>query len=481
MESGTPSITRIDRIEVLLSWASDILPKIQNDLDSYNKDAYKVRASDILQRAKSLENLVNLSLTKNRFLPNYVQFTETLNEKISVAQNLVTSNDLDQADQLVNDLFAEWNLVSKAYANNPNGSKVGYSVDELKRIEFRKKLGAYATMITLFENSGFSSHVSGYNSLVDNAERLIQYGNFIDAESELANIGSYLSEHLTLSNASIIFDISFDAEKNIWIIDGATEKSVFGKRENLYLTVFNMDGSKHSSLEFTDTKQGNFFTQWNAPTDPGLYIVMLQYKNLKASQIVHIEEESDHEYKKVDLDITDLAREYEELVSFANVFGGKEFYETTCSDVDTQPEGTTTICLGLDELFPNHPRFTSVMNQIEAAFTEKNTGVINDNLDEFKTLIERYLPVRSRVAVVEVTYNDDKLIVSGAVQKTLAFREDLFVNIYDQRGTLVEEIALKDNSSGLFNEVISHPFDSGVYVAQLEYHHVKVTDFFNVR
>ena len=32
--------------------------------------------------------------------------------------------------------------------------------------------------------------------------------------------------------------------------------------------------------------QQNFFTQWNAPTDPGLYVVMLQYKDSKASQIV---------------------------------------------------------------------------------------------------------------------------------------------------------------------------------------------------
>jgi len=73
------------------------------------------------------------------------------------------------------------------------------------------------------------------------------------------------------------------------------------------------------------------------------------------------------------------------------------------------------------------------------------------------------------------------LIVSGAVQKYLAFREDLFVDVYDQRGNLIEEIALKDNSSGLFTEVLSLPFESGVYVVQLQYHDVIVTDFFNVR
>ena len=64
MESGNPSITRIDRIEVLLTWVSAKVPEIKDELDSYSKDAYKVRASDILQRAKSVENLVDLSLTK---------------------------------------------------------------------------------------------------------------------------------------------------------------------------------------------------------------------------------------------------------------------------------------------------------------------------------------------------------------------------------------------------------------------------------
>jgi len=98
MESGNPSITRIDRIEVLLTWVSEIAPQIKKDLDSYAKDAFKVCASDVLQRAKSLENLVELSLTKNRFLPNYIEFTEAFNEKIDNVRELVIKNDLNQAD-----------------------------------------------------------------------------------------------------------------------------------------------------------------------------------------------------------------------------------------------------------------------------------------------------------------------------------------------------------------------------------------------
>jgi len=455
MESGSPSITRIDRIEVLLSWVSDISPKIQNDLDSYNKDAYKIRASDILQRAKSLENLVELSLTKNRFLPNYIEFTETFNEKIDNVRDLVIKNDLDQADELVRDLFGEWSLVSQAYANDPLGSDVGYTADEIKRIEFRKKLDTFSNMVSTFYNAGFSEYVDKYNVMMANADHMIELANFVDAELKILEIGDYLSDHLVLHNDSIIYDISFDAEKSIWIINGATEKSAFDRRENLYVTVYNMDGTTHSSLEFTDTKQGNFFTQWIAPADPGLYVVMLQYKDFKASQIVHVEDDFDYEYNAVDLSMVDLAREFEELESFAEKFGGESYSE--------------------------NPRFASVINEIEFAFKDKDAEDVDDNLKELKTIIERYLPVRSRIAVVEAIYDDDKLIVSGAVQKTLAFREDLFVDVYDQRGNLVEEIALKDNSSGLFTEVVSRGFDSGVYVTQLQYHDVIVTDFFNVK
>ena len=455
MESGNPSIMRIDRIEVLLTWVSDISPEIQNELDSYNKDAYKIRASDILQRAKSLENLVELSLTKNRFLPNYIEFAETFNEKIYNVRDLVIKNDVDQADELVRDLFDEWNVVSKAYTDDPLGSDVGYTADEIKRIELRKKLDAFSNMVSTFYNAGFSPYVDEYNQKMADTDEMIGLANFVDAESKISEIGNYLSNHLVLDSDSIIYDISFDPEKNIWVINGATEKSIFDRRENLYVTVYTMDGTPHSSLEFTDTKQGNFFTQWIAPTDPGLYVVMLQYKDSKASQIVHIEEDFDYEYNDVDLSMVDLAREFEELKSFAERFGGESFTE--------------------------NPRFASVINEIEFAFKDKDAKSVDDNLDELKTITERYLPIRSRVAVVEAVYDDDKLIVSGAVQKTLAFREDLFVDVYDQKGTLIEEIALKDNSSGLFTEVLSRSFESGLYVTQLQYHDVVVTDFFNVK
>ena len=455
MESGNPSIMRIDRIEVLLTWVSAKAPEIKSDLDSYNKDAFKVRASDILQRAKSIENLVELSLTKNRFLPNYIEFTETFNEKIDNVRDLVIKNDLDQADHLVRELFDEWTMVSKAYSDDPLGSDVGYTVDEIKRIEFRNTLDTFSNMVSTFYNAGFSDYVDEYNEKMNAANELIDIANFVDTESKILEIGDYLSQHLVLNNEHLIYDISFDNEKDIWIIQGATEKSVFDRRENLYVTVYNMDRTIHSSLEFTDTKQGNFYTQWIAPTDPGLYIVQLQYKDSKATQIVHVEEEFDYKYVDSNLNMVDLAREFEELESFAKEFGGTNY--------------------------DSNPRFASVVNEIKSGFIDADSKRVSNDLDEFKLIIERYLPIRNPTAPIEASYDGEKLVVSGRVLKLVEFSEDLFIDIYDQQGNLVKEIILKDDRTGLFTEVISQPFNSGMYVVQLQYHNLIVTDFFNVK
>ena len=455
MESGNPSIMRIDRIEVLLTWVSSKAPEIQTDLNSYNKDAFKVRASDILQRAKSIENLVELSLTKNRFLPNYVEFTETFNEKIDNVRDLVIKNDLDQADQLVRELFDEWTMVSKAYTDDPLGSDVGYTADEIKRIEFRKMLDDFSNTVSTFYNPGFSEYVDEYNKKMDAANVSIDIANFVDTESKISEIADYLSEHLVLNNEHIIYDISFDLEKDIWIIKGATEKSAFDRRENLYVTVMNMDSSTHSSLEFTDTKQGNFYTQWFAPTESGLYIVELQYQNSKATQIVHVPEEFDYESPTSNLNMVDLAREFEELQSFAKEFGG--------------------------ENFDSNPRFASVINEIKSSFTDANAESASDNLDELRLIIERYLPIRNPTAPIEASYDGAKLVISGRVLKLVEFSEDLFIDVYNQKGDLVKEIILKDDSSGLFTEVIQQSFTPGVYVVQLQYHNLIVTDFFNVK
>ena len=455
MESGNPSITRIDRIEVLLTWASSKAPEIQNELDSYSKDAYKVRASDILQRAKSIENLVDLSLRKNRFLPGYTDFTDSLKIEIDQVRDLVIKKDLDTADNKVRQLFVEWKEVSKAYVEDPFGSDVGYSSDELKRIDYRKKLAELSTAVSNFYNVDFAAHSNDFVALNDKASDFIDQGNFHGAETKIKEMNQYLREYLVLNNDKIIFNTKYDAENGLWVLRGFVDKQISDYRDLLSVIVYSTTGEKHSELSFFNTKHGEFFTQWEAPVDPGLYIIMLTYDDFKASQIVSVEERNDYSYTASELGRASLSEKFEELKYFVEEYGSIN-------------------------LKANNERFDTIFNEISAALGENDLEQADKKLSELERYIERYLPVRSRSAVVDAVFDGDKLVLSGAVQKTLSFSEDLYIDIFDQKGNHIDEIALKDTTSGRFNEIYSKPFEPGMYVVQLQYHDLIVSDFFRI-
>jgi hypothetical protein len=455
LEKGNPTVNKIEKIEVLLSWASDNRPVVQAKLDSYTKDAYKIRASDILQRAKSLENLMDLGNANNRFLPGYTDFTKSMKVKLDTARNLVVKGDLDGADSLVRELFSEWQAVSKKYSDDPYGSEVGYTGDEIKRIEYRKKLSDLSNFAAEFYNADFEEHSSEFEAQKQKAYEMVDYGNFVDVESKIKEIRAFLSDRLELKNKKIIFDISYDAEKQIWVMSGAVDKQLSDRRQNLYLTVYDMQGNTHSTLKFSDSKQGDLYTQWYAPTEPGLYVVVLQWQNNQASQIVDVKEKSTSIHNKDDIKNVDYAREFEQLESFIETFGSTNYNA-------------------------NKARFEPVIDDIQDALHNKDFSTSAAKITELKSLIERYLPSRSTTAVIDAYVEGDNLYVSGAIYKTIAFSEDIYVDVFDQAGERVKEIPLKDTASGYFNQVISLPLEPGIYVAQLEYHDLIVSDFFRV-
>ena len=445
--------SKIDRDELLLTWASQIAPSIRTDLENSAQSDREERAADILQRARSIENLADLSLRKHQFLPGFVDFTDSIKDRLDGVRGLVAQNDLAAADGLVSELFAEWRLVSGAYFDDPTSSNVGYSLDELQRIKYREQLEAYSTAVSSFYNSGFDAHSAGYRQMMDEAYDLIEYGNFIDADQKIKSIGQYLAEHLPLRSAGIIYDISYSQESDTWTIQGSVDKQVMDRRENLYVTVYDMNGDRHSFLEFTDTRQGNFFTKWVAPADPGLYVVMLQYHDMQASQIANIVDDTKYAPRQVELDSAELAREFVEMEGFIEKFGGPQH---------------------------DNPRIVDAVEQVRLGLVDRNDSLVDDRLEELERLIERYLPVRHRSAVIDAQLDGNTLLLSGAVQKALAFSEDLYVDIFDRRGELVESVYLKDSAGGMFSERLSVPFQPGVHVAQLEYHDLTVTDFFTV-
>ncbi|ABK77939.1 hypothetical protein CENSYa_1316 [Cenarchaeum symbiosum A] len=452
VEEGQASVSRLDRSEVLLAWASESLPGIRADLESYGKEDHISKASDILTRAKSIENLVDLSLRNSRFLPGYTNFTDSMKDRIDEARNLVIKRDLDAADSMVRSLFDEWQQVRQAYTEDPRGSAAGYNLDELKRIELRERLDDLDGATGNFYNADFAAHQSEYNGLVDDAEEAIDLGNFVDAESRIDGIGFFLEDHLALNHDGIILDIRYDVERDIWSMEGYLDKTA-DTRQKLFVTVYDEEKNTVSSLSFRDTKNGEFFTNWHAPADPGLYVVMLEWENAAASSVIYVPEEPRHQEESGSGDLLEVTREFEEITGFIEEFGGSR--------------------AGLSAI-------TDVMDAVRDAIVDKDARAAERQLDALRLAIERYLPARSPEAVIDAEYSSGNLHLSGAVQKSVLFSEDIFVDIFDQRGDKAREVALKDSAGGQFGETVQVALEPGIYVAQLNYHSSVVTDFFTV-
>lgn len=454
LERGTPSASRIDRIEVLLAWASESAPTIRAELDAYSDDAYDLRAGDILRRAKSIENLLDLSMRGNRFAPGFADFASSIETRLEDARNMVIAGELDGADAAVRELFGEWQTVSGAYAADPDAGGTGgegHSIESLKKADVRKRLEALASAASNFYSADFAPHAAEYERLRDEAYEAADYGNFADAEERLAELGAFLEARLATTDPRIIYEIDYDGGHDTWVLSGHLDKSS-PLREKITVTVYRGDASVHSGLRFTDTREGAFYTQWHAPAEPGLYVVMLEWSGSSASRLLYVADEPSFEYSAADADASDVAREFSELEAFAERFGSA----ASMSRVDP------------------------IMSDIRAALESGGAGRAAGKLGELRAAIDRYLPERSRAAVIDAQYSMGQLVVSGAVLKTLDVSEDLFVDVYGQSGARVHEIALRDSASGHFSEAAAVALPPGIYVVELHYHDLTTTDFFIV-
>ena len=453
-ESGSPSASRIDRIEVLLAWASESAPTIRAELDAYSDDAHDLRAGDILRRAKSIENLLDLSMRGNRFAPGFADFAASIESRLEDARNMVVAGDLDGADAAVRSLFDEWQTVSGAYAEGqPAGADDGggYSIEGLKRADIRKRIGALTAAAANFYSADFAPHAAEYERLRDEAYEAADYGNFAGAEEMIAELGAFLEARLAATDPRIIYEIDYDGGHDTWVLSGHLDKSS-PLREKISVTVYRGDSSVHSGLRFTDTREGAFYTQWRAPAEPGLYVVMLEWSGSQASRLLYVADAPSFEYSQADADASDVARRFAGLEAFAERFG-------------------SAASMG---------RVDAILSEIRGSLAAGNSGHAAGNLDGLRAAIDRYLPERSREAVINAQYAGGQLVVSGAVLKTLSVSEDLFVDVYDESGARVHEIALHDSTSGHFSEAAAVALPPGIYVVELHYHDLSTTDFFIV-
>ncbi|MDI1495205.1 MAG: hypothetical protein K8823_511 [Cenarchaeum symbiont of Oopsacas minuta] len=451
-DSGT-SASRIDRAELLLTWASEQASIIQADLDAYTDLQFKERAGGILHRANSLEVLVDMSLNNHRFDVGFVDFTDSIKTKISRVQNLVVAERLYEADNMLDDLYDEWQIVLKAYSDDPT-TTVGYSLTELKRIEYNELVNLVEDVVNRYADTDFNEHVNDYENIRTSLELSLSLGNFETADGKLRDLLEFVSENLDSSHKSIIYDVEYNPQTNLWSVSGYLDKDN-DRRVQINLYVYNSNGEQINSLEFGDTKNGEFGTFWIERMDPGLYVTTLHWQDATSTKVTHVLDPTAYDSTKDDPILVEVTEKYETIKVFIQTFGGSQYVA-------------------------NAGAFAEVQNDIEEAIGDGDSGTISAGTVQLQLLAERYLPQRERAVVIDASYQNDKIHITGAVDKLVEFSEDLYVDIYDENGNILISVAVKDTPTGYIDESVNKRLDSGLYVARIHYHDFMASDFFSV-
>ncbi|MDD9826352.1 MAG: hypothetical protein OXU86_06250 [Thaumarchaeota archaeon] len=460
LSSGNPPPARLDRVEVLLAWVSQEAGVIAQRLDSYDEGDVRLRAERILERANSLENLAELGRRTKRFVPGYSDYVDEVKEKVSRARALVISGELRLADDLVRNAISEWNEVDAAYRDNPPSGE-DYGLVDIRKREYTKHVDALQAVADRFLVAG-TDEARELGRMLDRASEFTEHGNFVDAQEWVTRAYEYAQDHLNEEHNSVIFNLDRDVRGQGWTINGFVEKQAFDRREDIAVTVLHANSTVHSKLEFSDTRHGAFSIPWSGPSEPGIYVAELLYRDALSANIVYIpydpgtrEEQERRNELSGGPGLIAASRDLFDLREFMRGFGGERYQA-------------------------NIGRIDPVVADAQEAVDDRDEDEARSKVTELRTLIERYLPQRSPEAAIRVEYSQGSLLIEGAVKKSIAFPEDLYVDIFDQSGVLVTTVALTDDREGAFSQTLVRTFEQGTHVALLSFHDLRVSDFFSV-
>ena len=190
----------------------------------------------------------------------FEDFADSIKTKVDRVQSLVVAERLFEADEALDAVYREWQLVLKAYSDNPN-TKVGFSLAELERIEYRKTIHLIDDVVDRYASADFSEHITEYNAMLSSIDLSLSFGNFVTVDEKLQDLLVFLSENLGSSSNTIKHEVEYDAQTGTWSTSGFLNKEN-DRRIQLDLNVYNPDGEQIQLLEFSDTKTGKFDTFW---------------------------------------------------------------------------------------------------------------------------------------------------------------------------------------------------------------------------
>lgn len=457
---GSLTPTKLDRIEFLLVWVAQQAEKLSRDLAEPTPEERRKIQAGILERAQSLENLAELGLRTQRFVPGYADYVDSVLDVVERTRALVINGELARADDLIRGATDDWREIQTAYLEIPPSSG-SYGRVDIERREYEVHADDLESIADKFLIAGSAEHAE-FLRLIGQVGGFVAHGNFVAAHDSITAAYEYAQEHLDIEHNSVIYDIGYVPALRTWLIEGFVEKQQFDRREDISIVVTRADGTVHERLEFADTKHGKFHVQFDAPHEPGVYVAELQWRNTSSSNIVYIPYETptpdqtrDTEQYSGGAALIAISRDLYDLQEFMRGFGGQQYQAN----------------VGL---------ITPVIDEAELAVQDRDESLARAKVDQVRELIERHLPLRSPEAVIRASYDGGTLNIVGALYKLVEFPEDIYIDIFDQRGGLETTVRLTDDADGKFSTNLQRNLGSGTYVATLSYHDLHVSDFFSV-
>ena len=369
LDANGSTTSRIDRAELLLTWASEKAPTIRASLDAYTKVQFKERAGEILQRANSLNGLVDIALDNHRFEVGFEDFADSIKAKVDRVQSLVVAERLFEADEALDAAYREWQLVLNAYSNNPDttvgfslaelkrieyrktiqliddvvdryasaDTTVGFSLAELKRIEYRKTIQLIDDVVDRYASADFNEHAADYNAMLSSIDLSLSLGNFVTVDDKLQDLLVFISENLGSSSNSIKHEVEYDEQTGTWSTSGFLNKEN-DRRVQLEISVYDPDGEQIQLLEFSDTKDGKFNTFWIDKVDPGLYATVLNWQGVTSIKITHVQDPNSYDASYDDPHLSIASEKYETLKIFLQEFGGSQYTANSATFVEIEKD-----------------------------------------------------------------------------------------------------------------------------------------------
>ena len=308
-------------------------------------------------------------------------------------------------------------------------------------------------MVDRYASADFNEHAADYNAMLSSIDLSLSLGNFVTVDDKLQDLLVFISENLGSSSNSIKHEVEYDEQTGTWSTSGFLNKEN-DRRVQLEISVYDPDGEQIQLLEFSDTKDGKFNTFWIDKVDPGLYATVLNWQGVTSIKITHVQDPNSYDASYDDPHLSIASEKYETLKIFLQEFGGSQYTA-------------------------NSATFVEIEKDIEEAINNGNYRQVIAGTAQLHALAERYLPQRDRTTIIDASYDDGKVRITGAVEKLVQFSEDLYVDIYNSDGKVVLSVAIKDSPSGYVDETVSINLEQGLYVARIHYHTLTASDFFN--